>query len=251
MNKFKLFIISMLLFGTLNVAAKDYPASLFGVKSEGITLNTRSIQKAIDFISENGGGRLIFYVGRYLTGSIRLRSNVTIHLEEGAILVGTPMVYDYFAVNGIKAMIIADGQKNIGITGKGVIDGQGAEVAEQVNMQIQKGYLRESVAQASPALIAMNNCSTITLNQINLLNASGNIQSYSGCKNLTIDSLTVKSMTLKGTKGLILTGCNEVKMSNIYFETVGEEICIDGTSENVSAVNCKNPDGKILQLKKR
>ncbi|HNY58327.1 MAG TPA: glycoside hydrolase, partial [Bacteroidales bacterium] len=66
--------------------SKDYNASMFGAKSNGTTLNTNSIQKGIDYISENGGGRLVFYVGRYLTGSIYLKSNVTIHLEEGAIL---------------------------------------------------------------------------------------------------------------------------------------------------------------------
>lgn len=50
---------------------------MFGIKSDGVTLNTRSIQRAVDYISEQGGGRLIFYVGRYLTGSIELKSNVT------------------------------------------------------------------------------------------------------------------------------------------------------------------------------
>ncbi|MCQ5300121.1 glycoside hydrolase family 28 protein, partial [Blautia wexlerae] len=58
-------------------------------------MNTRSIQKAIDFISESGGGRLVFTVGRYLTGSIHLKSNVTIHLGEGAVLVGSTNPYDY------------------------------------------------------------------------------------------------------------------------------------------------------------
>ena len=58
--------------------AKDYPASMFGIKSNGEVMNTNSIQKAIDYISENGGGRLVFKVGRYLTGTIHLKSNVTI-----------------------------------------------------------------------------------------------------------------------------------------------------------------------------
>ena len=72
-----------------------YNASLFGIKSNGTTLNTTSIQKAIDFISETGGGTLRFYVGIYLTGTIELKSNVTILLEEGAILMGSTNIYDY------------------------------------------------------------------------------------------------------------------------------------------------------------
>ena len=66
----------LLLWAGLSVQAKDYPASLFGIYSDGTTLNTRSIQYAVDYIHSNGGGRLVFYVGRYLTGSIHLKSNV-------------------------------------------------------------------------------------------------------------------------------------------------------------------------------
>ena len=60
-----------------------YNASKFGIRSDGVTMNTRSIQFAIDWIAEQGGGTLRFWVGRYLTGSIHLKSNVTIELVEG------------------------------------------------------------------------------------------------------------------------------------------------------------------------
>src|SRR6476469_10719354 len=88
-------------------AAKDYPVSLFGIYSDGVTLNTRSIQFAIDYIHKQGGGRLVFDVGRFLTGSIHLKSNVTLHLLEGAVLVGSlnPLDYDR---KGFTALILAD-----------------------------------------------------------------------------------------------------------------------------------------------
>ena len=71
------------------LVAKDYNASLFGIRSDGATLNTRSIQKAIDHIHDKGGGRLVFSVGRYLTGTVYLKSNVTLHLKEDAVLLGS------------------------------------------------------------------------------------------------------------------------------------------------------------------
>ncbi len=77
------------------VFSTEYNASFFGIKSNGTTLNTSSIQKAVNYISEQGGGTLKFYVGRYLTGTIMLKPNVTIHLEEGAVLVGSTNIYDY------------------------------------------------------------------------------------------------------------------------------------------------------------
>lgn len=87
MKKFILSALAVLC--AMQLGAKDYNASLFGIKSNGTTLNTSSIQKAIDYIHSEGGGRLVFYVGRYLTGSINLRSNVTIQLNEGAVLLGS------------------------------------------------------------------------------------------------------------------------------------------------------------------
>ena len=66
----KYLLIFILLFQSLQLLAKDYPAALFNIYSDGITLNTRSIQFAIDYIHQHGGGRLVFNVGRYLTGSI-------------------------------------------------------------------------------------------------------------------------------------------------------------------------------------
>ena len=95
MNIQKLILPLITFCSILQGYAADYNASMFGIKSNGTTLNTTSIQKAIDYIHEQGGGRLVFYVGRYLTGHIQLKSNVTVQLEEGAILVGSTNIYDY------------------------------------------------------------------------------------------------------------------------------------------------------------
>ena len=58
MNKNKLFasVIGLLVF-VAGLSAKDYQVAMFGIKSDGVTLNTRSIQRAVDYISEQGGGR--------------------------------------------------------------------------------------------------------------------------------------------------------------------------------------------------
>ena len=96
-----------------SIAQKIHQASSFGIKSDGVTLNTRSIQAGIDFISEHGGGVLEFSVGRYLTGSIHLKSNVELRLLEGAVLVGSTNPYDYDMVEGNYGFLLAKGQKNI------------------------------------------------------------------------------------------------------------------------------------------
>ena len=70
MKKLLTFCLTLLI--GLQAIAQDqkpiYNASKFGIRSDGVTMNTRSIQKAIDWIAEQGGGTLRFWVGRYLTG---------------------------------------------------------------------------------------------------------------------------------------------------------------------------------------
>ena len=94
MSKIKLISLAFLLLFTLHLSAKDYTISSFGAKADGITLNTCTIQKAIDYISENGGGRLVFEAGNYVTGSIYLKSNVTLQLNYGATILGSTNPFD-------------------------------------------------------------------------------------------------------------------------------------------------------------
>lgn len=242
----KIIITAVVLLTTLHLSAKDYKASLFGVKSDGSTLNTRSIQKAIDYISENGGGRLVFYVGRYLTGTLQLKNNVTIQMEEGAVLVGAPTIYDYRGIGGRKSLIVADSVSNSGITGKGVLEGQGTALLDQIRTQIQKGYLGESEEQAKPALIVMSHCTGIVIEGINLKNACGDVQVYNGCKELKISAATIKSTAVEGSKGLVLSECDGVQLSHLFFETSGKEVTTDGKSKNLSVSGCKNGAGKRI-----
>jgi polygalacturonase len=184
-----------------------------------------------------------------LTGSIQLKSNVTIELNEGAVLVGTTSIYDYLGVNGTKALIIAEGQQNIGISGKGVIEGQGSGVLEQISKQIQKGYLKETIAQASPALIAMNNCIGINIEGFNLQNACGNVIALADCKQVRLAGLKIKSTSNKESKGFVFSKVDGIKLENLFIETVESEIKLDGLSTNISIANCQYASGKKLVLK--
>ena len=83
-----------------------------------------------------------------------------------------------------------------------MIEGQGAAVLEQINSQIHKGFLKETQTQARPALVAMNNCSNITIDQLSMMNACGNAQSYNGCKNLTVSGIFVRSTVVEESKGI-------------------------------------------------
>ncbi|MCQ2279332.1 MAG: hypothetical protein MJZ49_00840 [Bacteroidales bacterium] len=119
----------LLVFVALGVAVsaqREYPATLFGIRSNGTTLNTTSIRSALGYIGEQGGGTLVFEVGRYLTGTLHLRDNVNIELREGAVLVGSDNPYDYwYSTDTIfvsRALLMGSMVKNVRIFGKGVIE---------------------------------------------------------------------------------------------------------------------------------
>jgi len=243
----KICISCALLILSLNISAKDYKASLFDIKSDGITLNTESIQYAIDYISENGGGQLVFYVGRYLTGSFHLKSNVTIQLHEGAVLVAFQSIYDYFELNGTKALILGDQIENTGIIGKGVIEGYGNGLLKSITDQVRKGYLNESALHTKPALIHFSRCSNVTLDGITLSNACGDVQVYNECNNLNINNITVKSHATPNSKGIVISNCNGATLSHSYFDTTGSELSSDKTSIHISVKETINSKGIKLQ----
>ena len=79
----------------LQAGAKDWLATDFGAKADGQTLNTAILQAAIDHISANGGGRLVFKGGDFVSGTIYIKSGVTLHIEGGARLLGSLNPWDY------------------------------------------------------------------------------------------------------------------------------------------------------------
>lgn len=218
--------------------AKDYKASFFGIESNGTTLNTRSIQKAIDYIHENGGGRLVFYVGRYLTSTVYLKSDVTIHLEEGAILVGSTNPFDYDRQGYWTSLIFAFDQTNIGITGKGVIDGQGYKVANNVLSMVHRGVIedpndllydrpREGIR---PQNIYFKGCRNVTIRDILLKDPASWNQQYDQCTNVLIENITVDSKSYWNNDGVDIVDCDSVIVRNSYFDAADDGICLKSHS---------------------
>jgi polygalacturonase len=128
-QKEKLPVIKSPVFKKDTVSIKKY-----GAIADGNTLNTKSINTAIDALSKKGGGIVLVPPGLWLTGPIVLKNNINFHLTAGATLLFTPDKNEYPLVQanweGIPQMrnqspISATNASNIGITGKGIIDGNG------------------------------------------------------------------------------------------------------------------------------
>ena len=243
MNVIRKIMILCLLAGMLMpVWAKDYQMTMFGIKSDGTTMNTRSIQKAIDFISESGGGRLVFTVGRYLTGSIHLKSNVTIHLGEGAVLVGSTNPYDYdMELNAWYGLILANKQDNIGITGKGVIDGRGRELANNFINQVCSGVIKDKLQLGRvanrPKLVYFRECKNVEIKGVTMMNPAFWTQTYDQCENLLIDGITVHSRAYWNNDGMDIVDCNGALIQNCYVDATDDAICLKSHSADAICQN--------------
>jgi hypothetical protein len=247
-NKITLFFFLLLGF---QLSAKDYIATEFGVKNDGITLNTCSIQKAIDFITEHGGGRLVFESGNYVTGSIYLKSNVTLQLDYGATILGSTNPFDYVKDKkiGWMSMIFAVNQENIGITGKGIINGRGFITANNMVNYIHRGVYTDPLKYDRPnetnrpQNIYFRECTNIKITDITLKDPASWNQTYDQCKNLYVDHITVDSKSYWNNDGIDVVDCDGVVIKNSYFDAADDVLCFKSHSaqhmcQNVVVDNC-------------
>ena len=174
-----------------SLSAKDFLVKDFGAKADGITLNTAAIQKAIDFAHQQCGGRVVFTPGNFLTGSIYLKSNVTLHLEAGATLLGSTNPWDYVKDKyiGWTSMIFAVKQTNIGISGEGTINGRGFETANHMVEYIHRGFVNDPLKldrpneTNRPQNVYFRECTNVKVEGITLRDPASWNQTYDQCKN--------------------------------------------------------------------
>ena len=117
--------------------SRTFDVTKYGAKPDGITDCTPALRAAIAACHEAGGGRVIVPEGRFLTGAIRLRSNVDLHLDDGATIAFSrdpnaylPVVltrYEGVEVMNYSPFIYALDERDVAITGRGTLDGQADE----------------------------------------------------------------------------------------------------------------------------
>ena len=240
---FAVFLITV----SASAQEKIHQASSFGIKSDGVTLNTRSIQAAIDYISNQGGGVLEISVGRYLTGSIFMKSNVELRLLEGAVLVGSTNPYDYDMVEGYYGLLLAKGQKNISVKGKGVIDGRGFDCALNFLNQVHLGFLEDTTKNdrvtKRPKLIYFRECENVAIEGVNVRNAAEWTLVTDQCENLTISGILMDSKNYWNNDGLDIVDCRHVLIKDSFIDASDDAICFKSHSaehlcEDIEVRNC-------------
>ena len=236
-------LISLIAMAGLSLSARTFNIADYGAISDTTHLSTKAIQRAIDECSLAGGGRVVVPAGDFKTGSIMLKSNVHLFLEEGSTLYGSTEIKDYTPYTstyvslrtGIPTiqLIYADSVENVSITGFGTIDGRGRAFPKL-------SWNDEGITR--PHLLRIIRGKDISIKGITLKNSGCWMQHYLACDRLRIDGITVFNRNNFNNDALDLDGCHDVTVSNMIADSDDDAITLKSTSprlcEDIVISNC-------------
>ncbi|MBL7189250.1 MAG: glycoside hydrolase family 28 protein [Phycisphaerae bacterium] len=219
-------------------AEKVYDVRDSGAKADGKTLCTSAIQKAIDQCSKDGGGTVYLAPGTFLSGTIYMKTGVTLRLAAGCTLLGSKDLKDYpptvptfrsYTDNYTdKSLIYAEKAERIAIVGRGTIDGQGGSF---------KGPYK-----VRPYIIRFIECRSVTIEDITIRNSPMWAQHYMACDDVRISGVTVRSRVNNNNDGINIDSCHRVIISDCNISSGDDAIVLKSTSarvcRDVTVSNC-------------
>ncbi|MFS2186752.1 glycoside hydrolase family 28 protein [Mucilaginibacter sp. Mucisp84] len=246
-------IAFMVLASDCRLFAADVDITAYGATGNGTTLNTMAIQNAIDACYKIGGGKVVVPSGVFLTGTIALNDNITLHLNKGAVLLGSTDVNDYKNLDpfveglGISvgwALVVAVDKKNISIEGEGIIDGQGSKLKAQ---QILTDTRAESQRWGRrPFLLRVVRCQDVSVSGVTLNYSAAWTSHYFQCKQVNIQNVKIESRGVAHNDGIDIDGCQDVTIKNCDVVSGDDALCFKTTSSKMA---CKNIVISGLRLK--
>jgi polygalacturonase len=223
----------------------------YGARGDGESICTATIQRAIDACGASGGGTVVVPRGRFVTGTLWMRSNVTLHFDAGATLVAArdPDAFPVFAAtfegksNPSHAGLIAgEDVDNIAVTGRGTIDGSGSFWWDL--------FRANKLEHFRPRLIRPIDCRNVLIDGITLVNSPAWTVNPVACDNVTITRLTIRNPhDSPNTDGINPDSCANVRISDCHIDVGDDCVTIkSGTEddgrprkrpcENIAITNC-------------
>jgi polygalacturonase len=217
----KALLVCCVLAASMQLPAATFDVKTFGAKADGKTADRDAINKAIDAAVAAGGGIVYFPAGVYVTGSIRLKSNITLQFEHGTRLEASsdPAAYDAAEPNQWdkfqdfghshwrNSLIWGDGLDNVSIVGGGLLSGA--------------ALVRER-GGTGDKLIALKLCRNVTLRDFSILNGGHFGILATGVDNLTIDNIKIDT----NRDGIDLDSCRNVRVSNTSINSPNDDALV-------------------------
>jgi len=230
-----LFIVISVLASMTNLfsqtgSSQDYNILKFGAKRDGKTVNTKSIQKAIDKCNADGGGIVTVPAGKFITGMIFLKDNVTLNLEKGSTLESSIDTTDFAADRWHKCIISMVGVQNVSLVGEGTIDGRGDK------------FTVANEAPNRPYVVYVQNSKNIRIKDVTLKNSARWTLRLLKAEHVFVRGVTIYSQTNYNNDGIDIDG-KDIVISDCIIDCDDDAICLKSDSsnaicENVVVTNC-------------
>ncbi len=212
------------------------------------TLQTSSIQNAINYCNKTGGGTVRLTRGTYRTAPLKMLSNITLRIDSATTLLGSPNMSDWTVGTSLKNLLYTSGSlTNVRITGKGTIDGSGAPwwAAFNANSSLNR-----------PRLIYLSNVTNLTIDSLNIQNSPSFHIVPNSCTNVVIDHVTINtSKNAPNTDGIDPSQCYNVLITNCSISTGDDNIAIKaggnvgtGGCQDITVANCTFGYGHGLSI---
>jgi hypothetical protein len=236
-----LFLLAAILAGT-NVDVRAH-----GAKGDGVTLDTAALQQAIDACAAAGGGRVVLDTGRFLCGSLVLKSGVTLTIKPDAVLLGSRSVADY----ANHRLLSATDASDIRLDGGGTIDGQGPtfwERSKTYTGPLWRGSAQwEYKALARPAFVHFERCAKVRVAGVKLVNSPSWTLHLQRCHDVTVEGVTIRNPFYgPNTDGIDVNSCQDVTIADCDIVTGDDGIVLKSTepghdhpSRRITVTGCR------------
>ncbi len=240
-------LLFILFIYSAGVQAENYSISDFGAQPNDGAADTKAIQQAIDKCSEDGGGTVVFPSGTWLSGTIFLKSNISIHLENGAVWQAVndidgfpyidPKIMSRENRKPRRTMVYGYQLQKVKIYGEGTFYGGGDYdiFDREKNPDEDQNYFR-------PFGIYLEDCSDIMVEGIYMKSSGFWMQRYFNCNNIKLSNLTIYNHSNRNNDGIDLDGCHNVTVDNCFIDTSDDALVLKSeglrTCEDVVITNC-------------